>query len=229
VSPAVKAPLSPAWTLQTSGRRPDVLTKLKSVLVLPEPASEDTLVGHIHGGGKPQDHDLSHSHEWTLVKSKRGTRATGQPSLAATSIRGNQRASPATRSRLLLPELKKVFCGKCFRSLPPIIKLPGATSLPAASTVWDMATSPDTANHRRPCSHGLASIPASVLQSPASTLALLSPLVPSTVESPSWSSLTSPQLPCLQRNPWMQMTAMSSTSRASDRLMARLRWLPPVP
>jgi hypothetical protein len=99
---AFKTALSPTWNLGSGGRHPDVLNKLKSVLVISEPASANAQPACIHGGEQSQKQNLSQ--EWRLVKSKRGACATGQPSSAA-------------RNRLLQPELKKAFKGKCFRCL----------------------------------------------------------------------------------------------------------------
>jgi hypothetical protein len=183
-------PLSPARTLQTGGRRPDVLTKLKSVLVLPDAASEDTLACRNHGGGQSQNHDLSR--EWTLVKSKRDTCVAGHPSSAATSIRGNQHVSSAARSRLLLPELKKVFRGKCFHYLATdhqvaqcrepsrCINCLGRGHF-ARHYISPPALLPQTSIHSR------LSFPKPSIHS-----RLTFPLVPSIVKSPSRSSLMPP-------------------------------------
>jgi hypothetical protein len=110
-----KTALSPNRNLGSGGRRPDVLNKLKSVLVIPEPASANAQPACIHGGEQSQKQNLLQ--EWTLVKSKRGARATGQPSSATPPRRSIHHALPAARNRLLQPELKKAFKGKCFRCL----------------------------------------------------------------------------------------------------------------
>jgi hypothetical protein len=100
------------WPPSATGRQPNTLTKLKSVLIVLDRLKGHELLERIHGGLQHDGQDLSQ--EWSLVKSKCGARSSKQASFGGALTQGTHRVSATSGSRQLPPDYKKMFKGKCF-------------------------------------------------------------------------------------------------------------------